>query len=155
MSQPLLQVFGVASMMLIAIGSSLFLADGDHFTPVDVPGAILTVAFGINNLGQIVGAFRDSDGVHGFILDQGVFSTVDFPTNLPTYTELRGINDRGQIVGDTPNNPGGTRFAFVLDNGVFTHLDAPFPISPRGINSRGEIVGSYQGGGNIGRSDIT
>ena len=39
------------------------------FTQIDVPGAIFTEAFGINDAGQIVGGFNDSTGSHGFLLD--------------------------------------------------------------------------------------
>jgi hypothetical protein len=34
---------------------------------LDVPGAIGTVAFGINASGDIVGLFGDSTGNHGFL----------------------------------------------------------------------------------------
>jgi probable HAF family extracellular repeat protein len=45
-----------------------FLLDDGIFTTIDVPGATLTQAFGINELGQIVGRFRDAGGAsHGFL----------------------------------------------------------------------------------------
>jgi hypothetical protein len=39
------------------------------FTPIDVPGAFApgTLAVGINSRGQIVGAYGDSTGTHGFL----------------------------------------------------------------------------------------
>ncbi len=37
------------------------------FTPLDVPGATDTIAFGINDAGQIVGFFSDATGRHGFL----------------------------------------------------------------------------------------
>ena len=37
------------------------------FTPIDVPGAIYTEAYGINPRGQIVGPYFDSTREHGFL----------------------------------------------------------------------------------------
>jgi probable HAF family extracellular repeat protein len=44
-----------------------FLDSGGSFTTIDVPGATQTCAYGINDLGQIVGSFTDSAGTHGFL----------------------------------------------------------------------------------------
>jgi probable HAF family extracellular repeat protein len=49
------------------------------FTPIDVPGAFGTNAFGINPSGQIVGRYDDSTGVHGFLYAEGVFTPIDVP----------------------------------------------------------------------------
>ena len=40
-------------------------------TTIDVPGAFLTDAFGINERGDIVGFFEDGAGTHGFLLSRG------------------------------------------------------------------------------------
>jgi hypothetical protein len=58
--------------LLVPLG---FLLGGRHvaqaasftFTPIDVPGAIYTEAYGINPRGQIVGPYFDSTGEHGFL----------------------------------------------------------------------------------------
>lgn len=44
-----------------------FLLKGDRYTLIDVPDAIHTVVYGIDETGVIVGTFKDSTGVHGFI----------------------------------------------------------------------------------------
>jgi probable HAF family extracellular repeat protein len=44
-----------------------FLDTGGSVTVVDVPGAIQTCAYGINDAGHIVGLFLDSTGTHGFL----------------------------------------------------------------------------------------
>src|SRR5439155_22017742 len=69
------------------------------FTTIDAPGAANgTSAAGINAHGQIVGSYSDAAGNnHSFLLDDGTFTTIDFP-GAP-YTKAVGINDRGQIVG--------------------------------------------------------
>src|SRR5690349_15867484 len=67
------------------------------YTNVDYPRAALTSANGINNSGVIVGEYVAS-GVHGFTLNDGVYSTVDFPIAFSS-TWCEGINDNGDIVG--------------------------------------------------------
>jgi probable HAF family extracellular repeat protein len=79
-------------------GGHGFLDTGGSFTQIDVPGATDTTAFGINDTGQIVGAFFDSAGVaHGFLDAGGNFTQIDVLG--ATRTDAYGINDAGQIVG--------------------------------------------------------
>jgi probable HAF family extracellular repeat protein len=81
------------------------------FTSINVPGSTSTNAFGINNTGQIVGAYTDSTGTHGFLDTNGVFTTLPF---VPT-----GINNVGQIVGLSSNG-------VILDtNGTITNIALP------------------------------
>jgi len=56
-----------------------FLDTGGVFTTIDVPGALLTQAIGINNTGQIVGTFRNETGTHGFLAT---------PTGVPAPSTL-------------------------------------------------------------------
>src|SRR5215471_3735852 len=68
------------------------------FTTIDVPGALSTSVFGINDSGQIVGDFWDGLNGHGFLLDtSGSITTIDVPGAWAT--RASGINDNGQIVG--------------------------------------------------------
>ena len=67
-------------------------------TPIDVPGAVLTAAIGINARGQIVGNYTGPSGAfHGFIVGRGVSTTVDVPG--ATLTNALGINAVGDVVG--------------------------------------------------------
>jgi hypothetical protein len=72
-------------------------------TPLpDVPGAIQTLPYGINDRGQIAGIAFDSDSDfnffgHGFVYDHGVYTILDYPGAFRTF--LNGMNDQGQIVG--------------------------------------------------------
>ena len=51
-----------------------------EFTQIDVPGAIFTIATDINPQGEIVGFYLDSSfNLHGFLLSNGVFTTIDVP----------------------------------------------------------------------------
>jgi hypothetical protein len=54
-----------------SLDSHGFLLSGGRFTTSDVPGAIRTIAFGINERGDIVGRCADGAGFHGFLLSRG------------------------------------------------------------------------------------
>jgi hypothetical protein len=67
---------------------------------VDVPGAISTQILGLNNFGQAVGTFTDSQkNMHGFVYNwrARTFQQVDAPGS--TSTVVNGINRQGLIVG--------------------------------------------------------
>jgi hypothetical protein len=75
-----------------------FLYTGGTYTIVDDPlGVHSTLAFGINNAGQIVGSYTDSRGDHGFLNVGGTYTTIDVPGAADTYPQA--INSVGQIVG--------------------------------------------------------
>jgi uncharacterized membrane protein len=52
--------------------------------------------FGINDIGEIVGNYWN-EGDHGFLLSNGIFSSIDYPIASDTF--VRDINNNGQIVG--------------------------------------------------------
>ena len=69
-----------------------------HF-PIDPPGSVGTVLFGLNNKNLVVGRYGDSAGAtHGllFVPPDGFF-TFDFPGS--TFTSLNGISSQGNITG--------------------------------------------------------
>jgi probable HAF family extracellular repeat protein len=86
-------------------GTHGFLDTGGSFTTIDVPGAVFTNAYGINDSGQIVGRFGDATGnFHGFLDTDGSFTTIDVPGAM--MTNAYGINDSGQIVGQYVDSSG-------------------------------------------------
>jgi uncharacterized membrane protein len=120
---------------------------------IDVPGAIGTAAFDLNDRGEVVGIYADpKEGdpkgtTHGFRLRKGAFSTIDPPgavdiEGTPGFraTAPLGINNRGQVVGQYADAQG--LHAYLLDKGRYKTID------PRGvpgtvaadINDRGQIV---------------
>ena len=96
----------------------------EHLPPLDFPGGLNTVAFGINKQGQIVGRYRaqGSPRDHGFLYDQGLFTTLDLPQAESTWATR--INDKLQIVGFY-GSPSG-RHGFLYDHSTFTTIDVPF-----------------------------
>lgn len=78
-------------------GRSFEYTDG-LFATITFPGAARTTATGINDSGEIVGSFIDSQGAaHGFVDINGVFTVLDFPGAVDT--QLTGVNNLGEIVG--------------------------------------------------------
>ncbi|HEY6844283.1 MAG TPA: hypothetical protein VI391_08955, partial [Thermoanaerobaculia bacterium] len=68
-----------SAVIVTAVLSTPVVASTFSFTPINVPGAGTTVASGINNQGQIVGAFVSATGNHGFLDEDGAFTTFDVP----------------------------------------------------------------------------
>ena len=111
-----------------------FFWDAGLFLTVDVPfpEATLTGPSAINNVGQIVGFYTDNNvsemfpngHAHGFLYDNGVFSSFDVPG--ASGTALLDINDHGQIVGIYSDSDG-VAHSFLLENGRFTTVEVPFP----------------------------
>jgi probable HAF family extracellular repeat protein len=121
-----------------------------NFITIDHPEALALTGepIGINNLGQVVGAYVDAGGgVHGFMLDEGGFTKIDAPDARNTYASE--INDQGQVVGYFVG-AGGRAHGFLLANRVFTPIDVTLPdvnviqTFALDINKQGQIVGQYQ-----------
>ena len=133
--------------------------DEGVFTTIDFPGAGgATVAQAINNRGQIAGFYNPSEATaskRGFLLDDGEFITIDHPDATfeidGAGTNLYGLNDRGQIVGQYSNS---SCHGFLLNGDTFTtidHPDALFATGAADVNNRGQIVGFYDGMTGIGQ----
>lgn len=78
-----------------------------RFTSIEVPGATMTAAQGINAAGEVVGWYFTTDGrQHGFVMKGTGFTTVDYPGAF--YTDVRGIGPNGELVGTFAgeNEPG-------------------------------------------------
>jgi probable HAF family extracellular repeat protein len=89
------------------VGSDGFVYQNGALTLLSVPGAYATGAAGIDDLGQVVGAFFDNTGSHGFLYQNGVYCIMSLAGST-----ANGINDYGQIVGTyfTPNDMDILRF---------------------------------------------
>ena len=132
------------------------------YTTLNDPlGTYGTVSFGINDSGEIVGNYVDSNGVlHGSLYSNGTYTSVTDPSARTTPgfqtfgTYAHSINDSGQIVGyyvdATTNGVRGFLYSGGT-NGTYTTLDDPLADGgntvPRGINDLGQIVGYYYSGG--------
>ena len=114
------------------------------FVSFSVPGSTYTVAYGVNNLGEIVGAFVSGGVGFGFLRDaSGRFRKISVPGS--SFTIAQDINDLDEIVGwyGLPNGP---TQGFIEHHGVYTTLSYPGAVTTAvdGINNAGDVVGVYQ-----------
>jgi YVTN family beta-propeller protein len=95
------------------------------FSTIDFPGATFTQAASINNVGEIVGSYNDSQGVgHGFLLSNGTFTSITDPAYACCATYLSAITDTGVVIG-VGTDANGMQYGFQFVNGSFTTLDFP------------------------------
>jgi hypothetical protein len=91
-----------------------------RFTTIDAPSAIDSDAYGINNAGQIVGAYNNGSLTQGYLLSGGSYTSLNVPTApLPNpITVAADINSSDQIVGyyDFEIN----RKSFQYSNGTYS-----------------------------------
>jgi hypothetical protein len=85
---------------------------GGTFTKLAYPGASMTQAFGINDSGEVVGAYTTGTGAkaktHGFTWRAGHgFTTVDDPHGVGA-TTINGVNGAGDLVGFYTDAKGNT-----------------------------------------------
>ncbi|MBZ5598269.1 MAG: hypothetical protein LAN83_08100 [Acidobacteriia bacterium] len=103
-----------------------------------------TYAAGINNNGDVVGAYWDvCCDLHGYLLQRPfALTTFDYPG--ADRTEAEGINEAGQIVGIW-RDVNQVRHGYLLQDGVFTSVDVPGATLTLalGINSAGVIAGTF------------
>ena len=96
------------------------------FRIIEVPAARRTIAWGIDDGGQIVGSYDDSAGTHGFVFRDDKFTTINFPGAV--FTVALGIGAHGEIVGSykMPGEPSVNFHGFLRSSdGRFEHVDSP------------------------------
>src|SRR4029077_7825428 len=129
-------------------------------TTFDYPGAgNNTLPQKINERSDNVGEYIDSSGVvRGFVrFSDGSFSApiVD-PNDTVGFTEGRGINNRGTVVGDYSTSDANDH-GFFLSGGTFTEYDIPGALSTDvfGINDAGDFTGTFSNDDVIGQAFIS
>src|SRR6478609_11441856 len=123
-------------------------------TTFDYPGTgNQTLPQKINERGDVVGAFIDSNGVmSGFVrFSDGSFSApIVEPNDTVGFTEGRGINNSRTVCGDYGTSDGNLH-GFFLSGGTFTGFDVPGAsfTAVLSINNPGDFVGTLVAGSGI------
>jgi probable HAF family extracellular repeat protein len=106
-----------------------------------------SMAFGINNRGEIVGSSTLGVGkkVHAFLIEAGQMTDLGTLSSDPANhnSQASAINDRSQVVGSSETD-GMASHAFLYENGKMSDLGTlPGHINSGAlaINNRGQIVG--------------
>lgn len=119
--------------------------DGAKYRVIHYPGSInFTIATGVNKENVVVGLFVGSDSLnHGFLLKGQTLTRYDVgPKNLGT--EISGINDLGNFVGDVGYN--GDVQGFVNIGGTVTQFSGgPTALAtyPHAIDNANNITGMF------------
>jgi len=139
-----------------------FLLSHGAFLQIDFPGALSTQCHGINRQGQIVGRYMSLENPangqgmglaheHGFLLDDGHFSRIDFPDadTAADTTDAWKVTDAGDVVGDWSEGgkalQSGSVHGYILHAGEFRSIDLPDVLgtSARKVNLAGQLIGIY------------
>ncbi len=141
------QVVGSARLTTTPGFGHAFLSSGGRLTDLRLLQGTdgNSIAFGINDLGQVVG-WSDiaNGGIHAFLYSGGM---VDLGTLGGSESIAAGINNLDEVVGwaDTANNG---RHAFLYSSGVMNDLNSMIPsdsgwnlVNAGAINNVGEIIG--------------
>lgn len=115
------------------------------FTSLDFPGGTLTTARGINNQGEVVGAYRITPPRHALLIRAGSYIPLAPASVLGThFSEAFKTNDRGDVVGDFIGDDGFTH-GFLLNSAGVTTLDFPGASDTIafGINELGTVAGYW------------
>ena len=114
-----------------------------------LPGGSSSIAYAINNQGQIVGySSTPNSGQKAFLLSNGTMTDIGALNNFGVQgggiSTAFAINNKGQIAGSSynfDNSPNGfSTHAFLFDNGTMRDLGGINAIG-RGINENGTVVG--------------
>jgi probable HAF family extracellular repeat protein len=123
-------------------------ADVINMTDLGTFGGNTSVAYSINNLGQIVGSAGTADWFdHAFVYDSATQTMTDLGTLFGDSSYAHDINNQGQIVGYYVDASGYDQaFAYDLATQILTPLAISGAIRSyaNGINDSGQIVGYYE-----------
>ena len=130
------------SLLLLLVSTSAQVT----YTAIDFPGSTLTTTRGINNHGDIVGAYRTVPPRHVFEIENGQYIPLAQNTILGTHlSEAFKINNRGDVIGSYVDDAGFSHGFLLSKSGNLTTIDFPGANDTyaRGINDSGTVVGQW------------
>jgi len=116
------------------------------FTPISFPKSTGTDAYGINDNGDIVGDYYDSNGTqHGFVKRGKKYTTIDVPGD--TSATAWGINNAGEFTVHAYNSSGGQDSFLYTSKGKHIKISDPNAggggTQIHGVNNKGDVDGTY------------
>ncbi len=103
-----------------------------------------SVAFGINDSGQIVGSYISANTTHAFLYANGSMQDIGVMDSAADMAQATGINNNGQISGSSRILTNGLNMsrAFLYSNGSMVNLGTLGTGSfANGLNGDGQVVG--------------
>lgn len=144
-------IVGATSVPPSGLTRGFVVANGT-FAMLPTLGGLISIAYGIDGLGRIVGgATDDKDAQQRAVMWTAGGAIVDLGTVGGRVAAAHAINARGQVVGDSLAAENYFRHAFLYENGVIRDL-LPDPTRYSdllSINASGDAVGNshlYRGG---------
>lgn len=120
------------------------------FITITTPASSYAVAAGINNNEVVTGYYEDSSSnFHGFVWQNGVLETVDYPGAVDTV--LNGLNNQGVAIGYYGDGMTNHTVTYSIAKHTWTALpDIPNYTQNDGycINDGGNAIGNAFGSGN-------
>jgi hypothetical protein len=99
---------------------------------------------GINDAGDVIGSYFDSNGVsHGYLDIGGNFTALTDPTAGTAGTYAFDVNNHDEVVGTFLTE---TAYGYVYLKGAYQTISDPLGTATYalGINNQGDVVGNYQ-----------
>ncbi len=121
-----------------------YLLRAGAFTDVNYPGHLNTIPQRINNAGQIVGCYHDTDTMgtmHSFLFSGGNYSDLSTPASMHN-----GLTPDGSVTaGLYTDMMTGLGHGYLSSGGNIAPFDFPFSASTQvwDMNASGEVVGLY------------
>jgi len=118
------------------------------FQPVNYPGAMDTLLFGVSNRGVAIGYYGDGTTNHTvmYSVRSGAWSALP---DIPNYTQNDGycINDLGVAVGNAFSSSAAAAWIWDPASQAYSFLDVPgaaqYSTSPSCLNDKNQVAGYY------------
>src|SRR5271170_4251881 len=123
-----------------------FTYSGGKFTAIEFPKSLGTEATGINDSGEVVGLYLDSNGAqHGFAKTGTKYKSIDVKNE--TSAVAYGVNNAGDIAMYATNSSGDFD-AFLYNGKTFKNINDPNAKGTTGTvahapNNKGDVTGTY------------